>query len=348
MYQLSHKTPENQVKNSKSLTSFKELYECLTKFEKKIFNLIIDLIKRYPLVCPSREWIADQLKIASKTVGRAIKKFRLLGILVVKKRDIKETCVYSRPDWMHKKLFKKIYKFLFSSRLKFNVKFPSIKIDKPFQEENVPQFNIFKIYNYKTLRKCISKTTSFPLGFFKKIGECMREEFVLMTKSLKNIDLHLNLTMHGKIKLRAFTDEALDFALSKLRSSPWVTKKFYFLKNRAIEFSEKNNIEIDWKRYFELKKVYQIPKDDNFYVNQKESLKGEILAMKQKENPTQAKYDPVRERMGKIASQIDLRRKEEFEYKNKAYAKEVLDQVRRGLIDEDEARRIIESRLMNL
>lgn len=349
------KIPGNQEKSKDLLKYFEDIIDKLSKSRKNTFNLLADFFFRYKVVNPSQLFIAKKYGYTRETINRAIEELESLGLIIKtpqKRKMSGYTCSYSLVSWITKEMCKRM-KHVLKAFDYFPLKFLCSSTDLFNKNKNVTlvnfnyKYNLF--YNPRIPGPRIRKTSNGEVIITSREEEAMKSmDNVVTTEKINEIDELLGLTMHGKIKLRAFEDEVLQQALNSfmMANTKNMTNKFDFLVSKAIEFSYAKRIPVSWKRYYTLRDAYQISPDDrNFMAEKTQRVEKSTFKNKQKTEPRA--MSPERQRMGEESDKKLADYKERQKIADQVYVDEIRQRVQSGFIEEKAAKILIDLRLSN-
>jgi hypothetical protein len=315
----------------------------LSRSRINALDLISDMYFRYKTLRPSQTFIANRFGYARETINRAIAELEFFGLIEKTPQAHKKmgfTCIYKLASFITKELCKKFSHFFKSFRF-FSVKYLCSRSIGCFSQKNVTLVNS-SYYNIYITTPVSLVPREYKVNLREKEDEERGKNISDRKERMKDEDKDINtetiqraerliegLALHGKLKLRAFEDEALNESLTKYNTTPNIRSPFEFVISEAVKYSQQNRLPINWRRYYFLRDSYNIPADDrNFVTQQKNSLKGNGMQKfipKRGTSEYERPIDPEREAYGRKSNELAEQRRIEFEAreaKREAYLKE--------------------------
>jgi predicted transcriptional regulator len=348
MYQITAESQQNLLKNQEN---FKKLLNKLSKGNIRVLDLLLNMGLKYGVVRPSQTFMADKVNLRRETVNRIIKHLYSLGLITKSPQNEKIdgcTCEYQVPSWITKKLCEKFGDILKSFNYS-HVKYLCSRTDQFIKNKKVTLYNyinnILLYYNPRILVPRIRECINGDYNNSNRKGFSMQNmDNVVTTEKIDEIDQLLHLTLHGKIKLRAFEDKALQAGLNAvMMASGPLTNPFDFMVSKAIEYSLANRIPVSWKRYYNLRDAYKINSTDRIFMVKPKSGENARYSNKKKTEPRM--YSPEREKFSEASNRKQKDYEERQAKVDQNYIDEIKEQVRLGRIDEKTAINRIEMTL---
>lgn len=273
-------------------------YRCLdlTAAQKSMLQLFISFAKKYPHLYPSQQYIARRLKLHVSTVGDGLARLAKFGFIEKAERSY-QTCMYRvAPFFLNTVNFKRIAYIFDKTRVLFSNAF---LISKPITTRKKPnplassysKFNISfsyftsSLYSYFTLlrNKRIYNVESMGArgreisraeftshvklamkkesGFGVKKRERGKMNELIICEALRTLTDRCKLTKWAQLKLQAFPEEALEYGVKTLQGKSDIKSPFSFLMSVLKSYCEQKNLEINWRKFYHLAGVYNMPDD---------------------------------------------------------------------------------------
>ena len=231
------------------------LYSIDSQTGYSLLDFLFGIHWKYGTTCPSQTLIAHKLGVTRQTVSRWISRLCSLGLVRTCKR-YNQTSIYTLTKWFWKcrskinHLFTKLkeeplsysrrclYEYVTSSKEKKDLKYLFSCI-----------YNLHKKERRSSVRLYGSRRTD---GL--KINQEKRMDGSPVTRpTLDRAQYTTGATKLGRAKLSCFSEEALVYALEARQRFTNIRKPFEWLCRTAQEFSERNEIPLDWSPFYAAK-----------------------------------------------------------------------------------------------
>lgn len=267
--QVLHNIPESQEKRNKSL---EKLLLSMPRSRASAFDLVASLWFKYKKVYIKQETLAIRIDNRCRaTANRALRDLADSGLIIKVYRGVKQTCLYMLPDFITKDMCKKLCKYLKSFRY-FNVKFLCSRTIATLSPEIVTQVNSSLNFIYlqpRSPRSIVGKNGAKNINISeRKEYDVKKDESIVMTPAIHDAAIELSLTLHGKIKLRAFEDDSIRYALMRLDKARGINNRFEFVCSTALAHAQEHRTGPNWKRYYSLRESYQIDANDKNFTEE--------------------------------------------------------------------------------
>lgn len=207
----------------------------------KYLDLQLELSRRWPIVAPSQQWLADQIGVSREYVNRLTRELVEDGVLSKQKRFWK-TCRYYVNDFFSQPHIRKKLAHLLPSILTLIV-FPlSLLVSRSGSSSSH--------YLRKNYFDYISIANSYI--YIPTILSLKKDQF--MNKSLPTVK-GLNLTRYGKIKLCVYPQEAIAYAETELATAIDIRSPLGFVHSKCKEWCMKHGRKIEWGNKYKFMEV---------------------------------------------------------------------------------------------
>ena len=272
----------NVVRFGKNPETF---FAAKTEPQRKLINILLWLDSNKKEVFVSQDYLALKSGLCREQVNRLTSQFEEEGILTKIWRGVKETCIYRVSNYFHNPRNRhRLTKFFAAlAFMPFNwfflrngewVKMPNSQV----RRTNVTQ--------YKDISSSTNYISSIPAIFSSRpdslherareargitgSGITIKREIVGENRimdhqppiraSIRELK-HLDLTIHGQMRLTVFPDRALEYGQKKIQYSIAAKDKFALFWSLCRDYCKENGLELDWKAFDRLKNEYGYPVD---------------------------------------------------------------------------------------
>ena len=271
-----------------------------------IIGIFISFENDKKVAYPSQSYVADKLGVWRETINRRIALLVKKGIIEKEKRGW-NSCIYKISPNVYKiadkikHLIPALKQYLYNIWISFLFEkitpYISSYINNStllsnFRSKEDPDLQVYKKTGYskkeemkqekeKNLKK---KILSFGRKILTSKSSNMDNGIEFISQTLQRAKKELNLNKWGEIKLSAFSDEALSYAIFHLKSAKNVKNPFMWVFLTSKRYSDEHKIIINWKFSRHLAEKYEMPTNPETFYEPKKTIIPVATTIRYREN----------------------------------------------------------------